>query len=216
MSDMMHEIDDELRQEKLSLFWKENAGWIIGGIILAIVMTGALTYWRNYQAGKDIAATQQLLTAVNEENQLALEAMATMGGDMHSAFAGLIAAGRYAREGDVEKAVTLYDQVAATRGADQLYRDLATLLSTGHKLDREDPAVLHKALEPLTKKSIWRFSALEMQALLYAREGRMKEAVKSLTEITVNAQAPADLRQRAQTFRELYLGADGVAAETSK
>lgn len=216
MSDLMHEIDDELRREKLRAFWKENGAWIIGGILLAIVMTAGLTFWRSYEAGKNIAATQQLIAAAEAENKEALRALALHTKGTHSGFAGLMSAGMFAREGQMDQAVELYDHVAAMRGLDTQYRELAVLLSASHKLDSGDPATLHKILEPLAKKSIWRFSALEMQALLYAREGRMKEAVTALTDISANAEAPEEMRRRASTLRELYLGAEGTKANAGE
>lgn len=215
MSDLMNEIDEELRQEKLRAFWKENGAWIIGGIFLAVVLTGGMGYWRNHQAGKEIAASQQLIAAAEEGNKEALSALATDTKGAHAGFAGLISAGMYAREGQTQRAVELYDQVAAMRGLPDTYRDLATLLSASHKLDSGDPAALHKALDKLARKSTWRYSALEMQALLYAREGKMAEAVKALTEISASADAPEDMRRRASTLRELYLGAEGTKTDAA-
>lgn len=216
MSDLMHEIDEELRQEKLRTFWKENGPWIIGGILLALVLTAGMGYWRNYQAGKETAASQQLLAAAEADNKEALSALALETKGAHAGFAGLISAAMYAREGQTQRAIELYDQVAAMRGLPDTYRDLATLLSASHKLDSGDPESLHKILAKLAKNSAWRYSALEMQALLYAREGKMAEAVKALTSISASADAPEDMRRRASTLRELYLGAEGTKADAGK
>ncbi len=216
MSDLMHEIDEELRQEKLRTFWKENGAWIIGGILLALVMTAGMGYWRNHQATKEIVASQQLIAAAEAANKEALGALATDTKGAHAGFAGLISAGMYAREGQTQRAIEIYDRVAAMRGLPDTYRDLATLLSASHKLDSGDPADLHKILDKLAKKSTWRFSALEMQALLYAREGKMKDAVNALTDISANADAPEDMRRRASTLRELYLGAEGTKADAGQ
>lgn len=216
MSDLMHEINEELRQEKLRTFWKENGAWIIGGILLALVMTAGMGYWRNHQATKEIVASQQLIAAAEAANKEALGALATDTKGAHAGFAGLISAGMYAREGQTQRAIEIYDQVAAMRGLPDTYRDLATLLSASHKLDSGDPADLHKILDKLAKKSTWRFSALEMQALLYAREGKMKDAVNALTDISANADAPEDMRRRASTLRELYLGAEGTKADAGQ
>ena len=216
MSDLMHEINEELRQEKLRTFWKENGAWIIGGILLALVMTAGMGYWRNHQATKEIVASQQLIAAAEAANKEALGALATDTKGAHAGFAGLISAGMYAREGQTQRAIEIYDQVAAMRGLPDTYRDLATLLSASHKLDSGDPADLHKVLDKLAKKSTWRFSALEMQALLYAREGKMKDAVNALTDISANADAPEDMRRRASTLRELYLGAEGTKADAGQ
>ena len=43
MSDeFMHEVHEDLRQQQLKEFWRENGNWIIGGALLAVVMTAGM------------------------------------------------------------------------------------------------------------------------------------------------------------------------------
>lgn len=206
-SSIFNEIHEDLRRQRLASFWQQNARWILGSIVLAVVLTAGLTFWRGHKAGQNMAATQQLIVAT-QDGEAALENFtATYGGD-HAALARLTVAGRYAQNGETAKAIAHYDALAAARGVERVYRDLATVLSVGQQVETGDAAVLLKRLAPLTdKKNTWRFSALELQALILARQGRMQDAAAALTKISSDPQAPQDLRTRAFTFRELYMGA---------
>lgn len=212
MSDVMREIEDDMRQQRLQAFWIENRAWIVGGVIMAIVMTAGLSFWRQHTLDRNAQATYELFQAMNKADEAALSTLAQDGKGGHGGLAGLLAAGILAQKGDTEAAAALYDKVAGTRGLDAVYRDLASLLAVSQRLDTGTPATLHAALKPLTaEKSVWRFSALELQALLFAREGKMKEAVDVLTTLSISAKAPAEVRARATTLRALYLESAGTA-----
>lgn len=212
MSDVMREIDDDMRQQRLREFWVENRAWIIGGIILAIVMTAGLSFWRQHTLNRNAQATYELFNAMDKGDEAALGTLAA-GKGPHGALAAFLAAGLHAQKGENEAAATLYDRIATTRGLDAVYRDLASLLSVSHRLDTGDAQKLHAALKPLTaQKNVWRFSALELQALLFAREGKMSDAVASLSTLIAATDAPAEVRARATTLRALYQEAAGGEA----
>ncbi|MDP2205095.1 MAG: tetratricopeptide repeat protein [Alphaproteobacteria bacterium] len=210
MSDVMREIDDDMRQQRLRDFWVENRAWIIGGIVLAIVMTAGLSFWRQHTLNRNAQATYELFSAMDRADEAALGALAETGKGSHGALAAFLAAGIHAQKGESAEAAVVYDRIATTRGLDRVYRDLATLLSVSHRIDAGDAQQLHAALKPLTSaKNIWRFSALELQALLFARENKMADAAAALTTLIGDDAAPAEVRARATTLRALYLEAAG-------
>lgn len=212
MSDVMREIEDDMRQQRLQAFWIENRAWIVGGVILAIVMTAALSFWRQHTLNKNAMATYELFQAMDKGDEAALSALAADGKGAHGGLAAMLAAGLHAQKGESEAAAALYEKVAGTRGLDRMYRDLAALLAVSQRLDSGEPAALHSALKPLLgEKNVWRYTAMELQALLYAREGKMKEAVDVLATLSTQAQAPAETRARASTLRALYLESASTA-----
>lgn len=210
MSDLMNEIDDDLRNQKLVAFWKENGSWIIGGAVLAVIMTAGMTFWHGYSAEKNTAATQALLSAVVTDDAQKISDFAATTDKNHAAIARFAAAARFLEKGENGKADALYSEIADMSGLDRSWKDLATLLSVRNRFDTGAPPELRAELDKLTgKKGVWRFSAIEMQALLHAREGDNAKAAALLAEISASANAPVDVRTRAFTLRELYLG-DGT------
>lgn len=207
MSDLLDEVGEDLRRQQLEQFWKENGSWIIAGIIIAILFTGGLAWWRQHVYERNLKKTTELVAIMEEGDAAQLAAFAEKSTKDHAALARFYAAAIYAKRKEAEKAVALYRAIADTTGLDRVYRDLARLLSIGQRLQTGDPQALHAELEDLKgAKSAWRHSALEMEALLFARQNRMEDAAAALAEITGDISAPSDIRMRASTLRELYIG----------
>jgi len=217
MSDFMKEIEDDLRQQKLEEFWKENRAWIIGGIILAIASTAGITWYRSWSYQQNITQTASLLQIQDADDANKLTTYADASDKNHATVARLLAAGLHAKNGESARAVEIYDQIANSFGVDSALRDLAHVLSLGQRLNKDDPAKLHKEISPLTAEgSAFRFTALEMDALVYAREGKLKEAADKLEIISAAPNAPDDARTRAMTLHELYVASSNEAASKEK
>src|SRR5690242_20736514 len=92
-SDFMDEIGDDLRRQELEKFWRENSSWIIGGIILAIVFTGALTFWRTYEYRQNLKATTEMLGAIDASDVGKMTDFAATADKNHAVIARLVAAG---------------------------------------------------------------------------------------------------------------------------
>ena len=215
VSSVFREIDDDMRRIKLESFWAENRLWIVATVVLAIVATAAVSMWRGHIASQNREATAQMMMALNDP--AALEKLAadpdTLRRPAHIALVRLTAASRALNKGDTAKALELYDALAADRNADPVLRDLGKLYAVGLRLDSAPAAELDAQLMPLARTGEpWRFSALEMQGLLYAREGRMKDAADKMAEISGDLAAPQDARTRAFTLREMYQ-ADAAAID---
>lgn len=211
MADVFDEIEDDLRQEKLKAFWRENGSWIIGSAIAAVVMTAALVFWRDWTQRQNERETAALIEVVEKKDIAAFDAYMETAGKNHAVLAQFSAAALALEKGDQAKALAIYETVSTLRGVDKIWRDLALLLSLSERLSTADPALLKKEIAGLTaEKNVWRHSARELQGLLAAREGDFKAAADVMAELSGDAAAPEDLRRRAFTFHELY------AAETKK
>ncbi|HYD18763.1 MAG TPA: tetratricopeptide repeat protein [Patescibacteria group bacterium] len=205
MSEVMDEINEELRRQKLEQFWIENRNWIIGGVLLAVLTTAGMTWWRGYAYQQNIRRTDQLMAAIDSNDVAKLTGYAEQSGKNHAALAKFTAAGIEAKAGNIAAAAKLYSDIAGTLSVDRNLRDLAKIMSLNLRLGSEEPKKLHKELGDISgEKDPFRFSALEMDALVYAKEGNMKEAAAKLEAISASPNAPEDARLRATTLREFY------------
>ncbi len=217
MSELIQEVNDELRRKDLERFWKENGSWIIGCMVLAVVFTAAMSWWRQHTYERNMRETAAMIQVIKNADVDKMLGFAAATDKDHAVVTRFAAAAVYAKRGEADKAVAIYSDIANTTGVDATYRDLARLLSASQRLTTGDPAALHKDLSELTKPGgTWRFSALELEALLYARENKMKEAANDLAEIAGDSNAPQDLRMRASTLREFYIGAAPDASKKGK
>ncbi|MDD9899859.1 MAG: tetratricopeptide repeat protein [Alphaproteobacteria bacterium] len=202
--ELYHEISEELRQQELKAFWRENGAWIIGGVVAAIVLTGGISFWRVYEAKQNMRMTSVLLEAASKADPAALTARAPELGKKHATYARFEAAAAYAAAGDRDKAVKTWIEISKG-GGEKVWRDLALLKAASAQLDDGDPAWLRKTLKDLSaEKNWWRFSARELLALLNIRENKVKDAVEGLAVLAADPLTPQDLRTRAMTLHALY------------
>jgi len=215
MTEIFDEIGEELRREKLNQFWKENGSWIIGGAIGAVLLTAALTFYRHWNFERNVKATAALSRLVDAGDYSKLEGFASKSDKNHAMMARFLAADAYVARDEKDKALAVYNDIAGTSGLDRPWRDLARLHSISLRLDKDPPEALEKELDDLAAgHNVWRYSAIEMKALLAARQGQMQRAVDILAQIMSDPAAPEDARQRAFSLHELYI-ADAKAGQKS-
>jgi len=206
MVEILDEISDDLRQQKLNQFWEENKYWIIGGVIASIIATGAMSFWRQWEYSRDTRNTSELSRLIADISNIGnLENFSKTTDKNHAVVAKFILADTYINNGEKAKAITAYKEIAETSGVDKTYRDLAKTLSIGQRIDSDDPKKLEQELSDLINdNSTWRYTALELTALLNAKQGKFDVAINTLNKITSSPDAPTELRNRAITLHELY------------
>jgi|GEM_PF-1717387 len=205
-SEFFEQVNDDLKRQQLKKTWEENKYWIIGGIIGSIIATGAMAAWRHWEFNRNVAATAELTEIVkNGADTKAIEDFAKNTNKNHSVIARLILASVYVEKGASADAIKVYDEIAATFGADKIYKNFAKLLSVKYRSQTISNDDILKELEPLTSKSSgWSFSAMELKATILAKQGKFEQAVEVLNTITASPDAPERLRQRAVKLTELY------------
>jgi hypothetical protein len=209
--DIFDEVEEDLRAERTARLLKKY-GWVLGVAAIAVI-GGAIGYqaWERFQAGKDLEAAQRYLAAQaaisgasvpgapgrgNAINLLQQSAAAAPEG--YRTLSLMRAASLKAADGDITGAAALWNQVAADGAADPILRDLATLLSAQHQLDKGDPTALEARLKPLAEpSSAWAPLAREQLALLDLRQGKVDEAKTRLKALAEAVTVPDGVRQRA-------------------
>jgi hypothetical protein len=218
MSDIFREVDEDLRRDQIMTFWKRYGGFVIAAAVLVVAATAGNVGWKHWRTTRMEERTAVLSEALaklrpaDENSQpdlkAAADALSAVGaklGDGHADMARLYEAGLRAREGERDKAIALYDQVAGTAGTDPMLRDLATLLSVQLQLDTGDAAALRIRLAPLLKAgNAWKAAATEASGLLAARAGDNAGAASLFKELSEDSTAPQALRARATELAALY------------
>jgi hypothetical protein len=205
LADIFREIDEDLRRDRHVELWKRYGNYIIALALAIVVGTAVSVYWRDYKIGQreaDSAAFAEARGLVQDERpDEATAAFAILEDEAVGGYALLASfqeAALLAEAGDEAGALAAYDAIAADSSADDLYRDLAKLLSVMRRIDDGDPASLAADLAPLAVDGEpWRFSARELQALLALRTGDSAKAADLLSGLADAAGAPPALRARA-------------------
>jgi hypothetical protein len=208
--DIFDEVEEDLRAERAERLLKKYA-WLL--IVLVAAVIGAAVgwqLWNRYQTSQDAAAAARYVAVQNalerpggaKADQIAtLDQLAVSAPEGYKTLARLRAAGLKADAGDAAGAVALWNEVAADAGADQLFRDLASLLATERQLDRGDPAQIEARLKVLAQPdNPWSTLAQEQLAMLDLRQGKLDDARRKLQVLSFDIESPAGLRARASAL----------------
>lgn len=203
MADIFQEVDEDLRHEQFVRLWKRYGSYVVILAVLIVAATAGYVVWKQHRLAKRTAEGNAFAAAMNLTDADRLGDAANAFGDLaakssggYASLARLRQASLLARQGELAKAVKVYDALA-TSGADKTIRDLASLQSIALSLETVDPAKLKARLKPLIDDSTWRYSALELSALLAVRTGDKEHAREILSELKDAAGAPSGIRSRA-------------------
>jgi hypothetical protein len=207
MSDIFREVDEEVRRDKALQFWSKHQTLFVA---LAIAIVAASAGWRFYKDGERAkaeaaGARYEAALQLSRENK-SVEADAAFQEIIKTAPAGYALLARFRGAADVAvtdqtKAVEIYDALAADAKIPALLQDVARLRAATLRLDQADAAEVKRRLEPLAQAGApFRNSARELLAYAALKADDFEAAGRWLDQIVVDLQAPAGLRQRAETL----------------
>ena len=213
MADIFREIDEDLARDRAERLWKRFQTPVIILAILIVIAAGA---WRSYdhyrtKAAEEAGARFQAALQLSHEGKLkdaetALGDIAKSGPSGYALLAKFRAAGDMATE-DADGAVKIYDAIAADASVDAGFRDLAKIRAAVVRLDQADAGELQRRLEPMAQAGqTYRNTAREMLGVAALKRNDFDAASKWLDMIVTDANAPAEIRQRAEALLGLVAG----------
>lgn len=227
---LIHEVEESLKRERLETLWKEYGGYLIAGVVLAVLVTALVTGWRGWNEKINMAQTTSLMDALEKEDQAAaLEGLMQDLRPGHKAVARLSEAGLLLRDGKKDEALAQYIFVADDKAIDPVFRDLARLMAVrvewadGAAAQDSAPSLLG-ALEPILKdkNSPWQWHAHVQAALILAHGSKDYEGARKHLAAVIGAEkkVPPSLMERAKALDHVYAlkaaGAKGDAGNKTK
>lgn len=216
------EVDRALQSERLRNFLRQYAGSLSAIVLTLTITAGLYTIWIQQESKatesyairyENILAT--LATEHTEEdihkNIVELTQLINDANSIHSPYAILASLQKAAaliRHNELEEAILIYRKISANSRVPSPYRDVATLLAALNKLNSgvsidytEELALLN----PLTQASSpWRFSALEISAILAIQKRDVAVAHEMLSSLVNDLQTPDSVRTRASILLLQY------------
>lgn len=214
MTDIFHEVDEEVRREQLKKLWERYGNYLIAGCIVIVLGVGAwrgYQWWQAKQAAQSGAAFEQAVTlAETGKHQEAADAFAKLASDGTSGYR-VLARLRQAAElapTDRNAAVAAYDAIATDNRTGQIVQDLAAVRAAFLLVDSAPYSEILQRLEPVTAADrAFRHSAREILALSAWKAGDMAAARRWTEMIMTDPQTPPGPRTRAGMLSELIAAA---------
>jgi hypothetical protein len=208
---LMSEIESDLREDELKRIWRQHGSTFIVIAVLFLAAVAGYEGWKAYagrehtkismayDAGMNLAAEGKV-----DEAKAKFAEVAKSEDQPYASLARLTEAGLRLQNNDTKGAIDLYAALAADEKADILFRDVAAILKALHSVDSEDPKKLEADIAPLTKDSTFKASAIELTALLAAKQGDTARAATLAQSLVDDAATPQAMRGRAQEYAALY------------
>lgn len=219
MTDIFHEIQEDLRRERMRKLWDRYGIVLIAAVVLAIAGAAAWSGYQYWRQQKAIAASLALDEAVTlnaagkvAEAEAAFQEIAKTGPDGYRAIA-LFHAANAAAARDKAAGVAAFDAIAADGRLPALVRDMGQLRAGLILLDTSDLAAVRQRVGDLAAGTgPLRNPAREILALAQMKAGDIAAANKTATEITEDADANAGIRSRAELLRRITAPAATASA----
>ncbi|HKT54685.1 MAG TPA: tetratricopeptide repeat protein [Caulobacteraceae bacterium] len=213
MVDVFGEVDELVRSNRLASVAKRWLPWV-GAILLAALIV-ALCVWAfvKYQERNTEAASSAYADALNRISGHDLDGAyaefgvaASKGSTIYKALSLMGQAGVRVDQNRIREAIPLLDE-AAKVAPDPIIGDEARLKSALALLDTAPYAEVEGRLKPLTGSGR-PYAALAREALAMAKlkAGKTRDALSDFQIVSLMADAPDDVRQRASAAVELIQG----------
>jgi hypothetical protein len=218
MSDIFHEVDEDVRRDKLADLWRRYQTPVFVIAFLIVAATGGWSYYESQRLktaesanGRFEAAAALARDGKRAEAVAAFEAMAKDGPKGYASLARLRAAGELVAV-DKAKALTAFDAIADDKNVDKLTQEVARLRAAMLVMADGDRQKLELRLGPLmTSTGPFRYSAQEWTALDALENGDFDEAQRVFDLLLNDRDAPQAMRQRATAYQGLLKAARGSA-----
>lgn len=210
MSDIFHEVDEEVRREQLKKLWERYGNLLIAGCVAIVLAAAGWRTYEFYQAKQAAEASARFEAAValvnegkNKEAEEAFGQVAAAGTPSYRMLARFREAGETARR-DPKAAAAMFDQLAADGGIGRVLQDLATVRAATILVDTAPYSEILQRLEPLTAPDrTFRHSARGMLALAAWRGNDMTAMRRWSDMVLADADTPPGTRDQVQMLLAL-------------
>lgn len=210
MADIFHEVDEEVRRERLKKLWDRYSIYVIGVAVLIVAGIGAwrgYEYWEAKKAAAAGAAFESALT-LSEAGKYA-EADAAFGKIAAEAPAGYRTLARFRAAAELAQikpadATKAYDDLAADASLGATLQDLAAVRAGMLMVDNAPLSEMRRRLDPVAEPGrTFRHNARELLALSAWRNHDFTAARRYLDMIATDGDTPAGTRARADILSAL-------------
>ena len=213
MADIFHEVDEEVRRERLQKLWDTYGIYVIALAVLIVAGIGAwrgYEYWQAKKAAAAGAAFESALSLSEEgkhaEADAAFAKIAAEAPAGYRILARLRAAAELA-ESKPADAVKAYDELAADNSLGSTLQDLAAIRAGMLVLDTAPLADMQRRLGAVAEPGrSFRHNARELLALSAWRNHDIAAARRYIDMIANDGESPPGARARAEVLAALIAG----------
>ena len=204
---IIREIDEELRSDRVRNIWQRFGGWVIVAAVLVVLAVAVNEGWQWWQNSNSSASSDQFYSALELADgtdiagaQAALNGVIAANHGGYPQLARFRSAALLAKDGKSAEAIAAYDAIA-TGESNKYLRELALALAGTLLVDTGDVAQVEQRVAGLaTGESPMRNAAREAIGLAKYKAGDLEGARTSFEEVLADPLASSEARQRLQIY----------------
>ena len=202
MADIIDEINEELKQERMAALFAKYGKIIMAFTAAVVAVVVAIQGFGLYQDSVRTKAANAYFTALGEDE--IGNALQAASGDLAGGYemlAQFVTAADLVNQGNKAEAYEIYTALAQDSGIEAIYRNFATMLAVTNAPAERSTADLKALVSPIAEASgPTQGLALELMADLSLRDGDIAGAKGFLEKINQLQEVPNGLRTRAATL----------------
>jgi len=211
MTDLLAELDDQMRTERMQEIWHRHGKFIIAALVGIVMLTALYSGYQTWDQKKRIQDTEAMFAVLKNEdfpNNVTVDANLNLRPSM-KAVVMMNAAWTYLKKDNGQtSALALYEDLANDKTIPNEFRDLALLNQIRLKLsmDTIKPAQALDAIKALTanEKGAYYAPALIETATLQAAQNDYTAALASIATVNAMTNLPETIYLKARTLQHVY------------
>ncbi|MFQ3361704.1 MAG: hypothetical protein ACI9JG_001236 [Alphaproteobacteria bacterium] len=212
VSDILREIDEDLRQDKLKALWKKYGILVITIIVAPIIILSAFKFYQNWETNKAEKSGSLLLEAIEYINindfdnaLLKIEDLKNISSKEYVQYATVIEAAIAVESNDIDQAIKLYETYIENSN-DSLLKGFALIKVAYLKVDSVSSEEIKELLLPILEEDNSLYGiGLELIGYSYYKNNDYDESFKQFELILNNQYNSPSLLSRASIMYELLV-----------
>ena len=208
MSDILRQVDEDLRKDRLLAIWNSYRVYIVGFIIIILISLSGYQYYLASSKSKNEAIVAAYINAISStDNNISLNQLMKLDQSSNSYIKGLSKLKRvelyFALENN-EEALQLLESISNDDTLNQVIRDLALYKYLMVQLDILDADQYFAIIdEQILRDSRFKYLFKELKAIKYLIQGNKTNSLEIFDNIILDESAPSDLKIRAEKFKKI-------------
>ena len=202
MSDILRQVDEDLRKDRLLKIWSLYKIYIVGSIFILLISLSGYQYYLSINKSKNEAIVEQYINSMDGNAQI--EQLLELNNSDNPFIKGLAKLKRaelYFVAEKKEQAIKLLESISIDESLNQIIRDLALYKYLMIQLDALDKDQYFEIIDSQNlKESKFQYLFKELKALKYLVEGDRINSIEIFESIILDENSPIDLKTRSEKF----------------
>ncbi|MBS30793.1 MAG: hypothetical protein CMG39_06510 [Candidatus Marinimicrobia bacterium] len=208
MSDILRQVDEDLRNERISNLWKKYGLYLISFIIIIVVLIIGFQLKISFDKSGNEKLVEIYLKAANGENKnqqlLLLEELNDSENVLLSGFADLKIANLQIEVGNIEEGILILKKTINDTRNELIIRDLALYFLLMTKINEYSEDDFRKYLDNKKMQNSKFFHLFkELISIKLLLDGKTEKSKKEFQELIDLPDTPAEIKLRARKFLEI-------------